>query len=750
MQFIIKNIGNCDETYEWKMEKVGGDAVLTGLPAFGFIPLAPQEEQQILVFITIDPSSPSLPPNNTALLQVTGRSTSDGTCGPQQVLTCFKVATVTAVAPDLDVNSDNTNGVSDYAPYRDAIEESIEDDPNLPGKYISVNDDDDDEDNILDSADGQNLDGLPATDDDLNIKEDDFVAMKFELPAPLDVSVATVKITKTQGNGSFRIWTRSGTSPRVASEVPAGHQLLLNGTYAAELLGVTNQDRVADLWLEGMGVSSGNNERLLFEVDPDGAGPLGFMECADAVRLRIVSLRFIGDSGPPISTVGTSARLLVSKTITDRLTDMDRAGSFPRAEVTYDGPPTGDLDNFRVELIGAPAGLTPIIAVEVLRPNNAVRNTFGYQTVSGGTPVSYRTTEQIRLVTNAADDAVGEELGANREPTRVVRLDEIFNGSEQNDRVQAKVVFGAMPCKTKLPVCRRPTEAHSAAIRTCEMHFVTLAGVMANIGTIVSWMNDDWAQAAMRFRSVNPVAGQVTVSNALVVRGNAGGNGNLTVTINGNAFTIPVANGQTTNQIANAVAAAINGVGGLTAEAFPMPPPALVIINRGTVVQPTFNNPQSSVPNVTLSRPLLTYDDALSTTLEIAVLGLNYKDGNPSTIDFFAVASASVYQNGLHAATGGDAAVPDLPGWDNTIVATVVALPPTAAANTHVPGHEVAHCLFNVGTEAHSLVSTNLFYGAAGVEPDVYGTKRLTETQNGDARAQSGPGSPGPLLLQQN
>jgi hypothetical protein len=175
-----------------------------------------------------------------------------------------------------------------------------------------------------------------------------------------------------------------------------------------------------------------------------------------------------------------------------------------------------------------------------------------------------------------------------------------------------------------------------------------------------------------------------------------------------------------------------------------------VVVNPGTAVEPVFSQPQSTVPNVSYTHPVLTYNDALVDLLEAAVLGLNYKDANGSTIDFFVVGSTWVWQTGLHAAAAGDVALPDLPGWENSVFATLTALPPTAPDNTHVPGHEVGHCLFNVGSTGHSPIPTNLFHSPATVEPNVYGTKRLTNAQNTEARAQSDIPSFGPLLLQHN
>src|SRR5690606_31945367 len=83
----------------------------------------------------------------------------DVTCPDSQ----NKTIDLTIIGIDLDVDSDNTVAASDFAPDRDANEETIEDDPALTGRIIRVNTDDDDGDGITDLGDGYNLDCSDGT-----------------------------------------------------------------------------------------------------------------------------------------------------------------------------------------------------------------------------------------------------------------------------------------------------------------------------------------------------------------------------------------------------------------------------------------------------------------------------------------------------------------------------------------------------------------------------------------------------------
>jgi hypothetical protein len=115
--------------------------------------------------------------------------------------------------------------------------------------------------------------------------------MAFEIPPPVDINVARVRIRKT-GAGDYRIWTKIGNVARRLTPVTGGDWVPAD-TYRATDLGLTNARREVDFWLEGLtpSVRSGGTV-LSFELDPDGAGPAAFI-CKDVVKFTICRIEIL-------------------------------------------------------------------------------------------------------------------------------------------------------------------------------------------------------------------------------------------------------------------------------------------------------------------------------------------------------------------------------------------------------------------------------------------------------------------------
>ena len=228
------------------------------------------------------------------------------------------VVRLTCVRIDLDIDSDNTNGL-DYpmrTDWEDQIEDSIQ--PKLPGKFIQVNDADDDGDGIPDFADGFDLDGIAGNDDD-ETPGKGFVPLVLEIPNPLwdlpnVAEIGTVTFTYaasdpaavshdpesgayTPAPGKLRLWLKNGAQPRnkasAAAEnpgdfIPAGTPVKLSA------LGLSAQSKLIYLYAEGIGHTTGPvPDRIVVGFDPDGPqGPLPII-CRDAVRVRLIRLEFV-------------------------------------------------------------------------------------------------------------------------------------------------------------------------------------------------------------------------------------------------------------------------------------------------------------------------------------------------------------------------------------------------------------------------------------------------------------------------
>ncbi len=207
---------------------------------------------------------------------------------------------LSVVDVDLDIDSDNTDAFN--APERNAKEDQLEDNPTKPGRYVLTNGSDKDEDGVIDFADGYNLDGTAGNDDDQNTLEK-FVPVVLELPMPIDLTKAKLQVTYdasdpagvtvtgtppdatyTPAAGSLRIWTKPGDAARNKAAVKDSGDYLKPDTYTAAELGLSGTTRSVTLYVENVLRSNDpGDRRILIKLDPDDAGPAGFL-AEDAVR----------------------------------------------------------------------------------------------------------------------------------------------------------------------------------------------------------------------------------------------------------------------------------------------------------------------------------------------------------------------------------------------------------------------------------------------------------------------------------
>lgn len=222
---------------------------------------------------------------------------------------------VTVNPVDLDIDSDNNNEW--YDPQRTPDEDKIEDhsgDGDHPGKIIIVNDNDDDGDGIPDFADGFNKFGGTSN----QTANEHFIPMVLEIKAPLDLSVAKLKITysasdpaqiQRSGNGTaespyvytpaqghLRIWTKKGdvaarNMDSVAAGIPGDY--VPPGEYTLSKVGLLaiGEVRRKTFYVEAIARSDSiAADQIKVELDPDGDGPLDYTAGGDAVRATLAIL----------------------------------------------------------------------------------------------------------------------------------------------------------------------------------------------------------------------------------------------------------------------------------------------------------------------------------------------------------------------------------------------------------------------------------------------------------------------------
>jgi hypothetical protein len=198
---------------------------------------------------------------------------------------------------DLDADSDNNNYVFPYEPAHTYAEDIIENDVMHPGKYVDINDDDDDKDGIPDYVDGFDADGNPATTDDNECSdEDDFVLITFDIkqlpgiPLSFDVLYSqsdpasasfTPPSTADLPTGGIRIWKYSEKlAPR--NKKP----MLQNGDYLAPASYPPSEKYVfPGYYVEGIEAGA---YQILFRinVDTDSDGITDTI-CEDTIKVTV-------------------------------------------------------------------------------------------------------------------------------------------------------------------------------------------------------------------------------------------------------------------------------------------------------------------------------------------------------------------------------------------------------------------------------------------------------------------------------
>ena len=220
----------------------------------------------------------------------------------------------TRITADIDVDSNNDNGVELPNVSRTEAEDEIEDDPAKPGKFIAVNDGDVDGDGVPDFADGFTTVANNVAAGGTLIGNSSFIPVTLSLSPGVDPATARVRITYTDASdprslarsgagttadpyvytpaaGTLRLWTRPGTNQRSGEPAGAGGGdfVLSGGTYALSELNFAAGSRTGTLYAEAVGPSALKGDvRVIIEVDPDGNAGLSSFAADDAVRLSAV------------------------------------------------------------------------------------------------------------------------------------------------------------------------------------------------------------------------------------------------------------------------------------------------------------------------------------------------------------------------------------------------------------------------------------------------------------------------------
>jgi hypothetical protein len=214
----------------------------------------------------------------------------------------FDAVRLTVIKVDLDVDSDNNNGLN--APDHSDLEDQYEDkarDPDHPGKFVQVNDGDKDNDGIPDFADGFNAFSNSGPESYQN-NDEVFTPLTLELPACVDPQKAMIRIkypgsacgagrtgedpnyTYTTESGKLRIWNCPGSRPRS----PNGIAIMGGGDFIQSEVAYPACSFSSILYIEGISPSTSLADcHIVLELDPFGTGDF---ITSDAVRVMAVQV----------------------------------------------------------------------------------------------------------------------------------------------------------------------------------------------------------------------------------------------------------------------------------------------------------------------------------------------------------------------------------------------------------------------------------------------------------------------------
>ena len=203
---------------------------------------------------------------------------------------------MTVYSVDLDVDSDNNsvnnNNEPDVfgLPAQTLTEDRLEQLTTESGKMVGINNDDDDLDGTIDSEDGYYSDSQPDSPEEQMINlagevaEEQFVPMILALPTPLDPDSCQVKLT--YNTDVFRVWRQGRGTPRKASSVVSGGDLVPSGT-PIPFLAFQAEEPAVTLYVEALALTNplvDTEREVTVEVDPT-AEPSFVASAQDIVRI---------------------------------------------------------------------------------------------------------------------------------------------------------------------------------------------------------------------------------------------------------------------------------------------------------------------------------------------------------------------------------------------------------------------------------------------------------------------------------
>jgi hypothetical protein len=438
---------------------------------------------------------------------------------------------------------------------------------------------------------------------------------------------------------------------------------------------------------------------------------------------------------------GEKGCLMVSKWITNyglnATQGFDFTGPAAAASTVWCYSVGSDPDTYRVQFPKIADAANTQVKIETYRDGQPLGNpsTFG---VVAGTQAGQdvlRINQSFRLVSNKSDD---EDYLP--EQTILVKL---------GDTVRATILLNNQENGfIEMPVGRPPAENGRNAIRTVDVNWTTIQGAGSKPAYIVNRMSEMWAQAGVKF---NLVASKTVtpVTNVLIVSGDGSDladvpfvTGSLSVNVikDGNPpvpVSITFTHGDGAEAVAHRLATALTQAG-FNSSAFrngiadPQSPGEWIIrVCKGQQVY--FADEISSNGSMKfydpVDRDLLIWSGGFS-DLKGHVLGLNFSDDDPTTVEYFGTPYTTMGVPGNSDTKGvsrNTTALSGIPGWANTAF-LIQAASDDSESWPKTPSHEMGHILMQGPLVIHWVYDSSNIMDSSQPGPDtITYRKRLTD-----------------------
>jgi hypothetical protein len=412
----------------------------------------------------------------------------------------------------------------------------------------------------------------------------------------------------------------------------------------------------------------------------------------------------------------------------------------------------GDLRTYRIKL-PADLGSSAKIRFEIYEDGSLVdRN----ENENGELPISSKSeggetfdaTDNFRFVSWDTDDAHAGNQTIKVKLGDTVRMNLVVDGNDLT--------------YLELPIGLPPTESSPKAIRTVDTRFVKLdygsVASEASPSTLVGRMDKVFAQGAVRFNNIEETT-KAPVKNIISIEGNATSTGSLIVLVEstqqdvskvGHQVDVNVGAG-IPSAVAQAIASAINAeVGSPVAtshDTYPrsfgssssLPSPiAHVVIDQGyEVIYSGLTVIDEQIPGTNVSIPSTDLSNGDANNLHaVALLGLNYGDGDPNTLEVYITNEVSAAGG-----TGGRGiALPHYFTSSNSPIVGGYCIRLSASKDDEfdpfIAPHEAGHILLDV---SHPSIPNNLMLENISTADSITATKRITDGQIEDLRSSSSP-----------